>query len=779
MGTLSVVAKNKNGFTKICSGKDMINVTIPDSVTFIKEQAFYCCKQLESVVIPDGVTSIGERAFGTCKNLKNVAMSQGVTSIGKYAFAGCEGLESITIPDSVKSIGEWSFQGCTSLKSITIPDSVTIIRDMVFCGCTSLKSITIPDSVTIIGECAFSECTSLESITIPNSVISIEDDAFGGCKNLKSVAIPNSVISIGEMAFCRCENLKSVIIPGSVTTIGEDVFWGCTKLESLIGVPGSYAEKWAEENNIPFITQNSISNKTQKVEPSPQPSVILREKSLVPQRAGENSEAMLKEFSEIGNNVSVSHSQKFIPFQESMKIGTHHITEGVQRIEILNMWTVDVPQGYVFSLDSKYTGMSIGGEIRPLVVMIDTEYSDFLYPYQSEINFVVFATRQVGFNGQPLNSLNSRGIITQMNESIKRSTKNYKSIVETELISVQYVTVEHRKNESEFNISIFTQDTWFLAQFLFNEPALGKDERVKMVEDWMKTIEPLQNTSCQILKNSKINAPHALIAQKFSTVSPSKNLYLHYDMLQNQKHGVLSRFAEVSINDSGTEFSCLDLDTLVEEDEHLEKVTFAADADRCNYRCHKIALEMSRVFRVAPKAFNYQQDREGEIRDKTMKRAYNFSALRSFAWTLGAYQEIEGLDAQQISIDVLLQLGEFVKSRDWLNYTDKSHFNGLCDGGDLHMFYLPDKTTPYLVKENVVDKNNVASLDNLRNDLSSLEPIMRQIHEHLYLTRDRSQQLSTPLSDVLYAWCVLALAAEKAFFTEDGPMNCGYSQYND
>ena len=120
-----------------------------------------------------------------------------------------------------------------------------------------------------------------------------------------------------------------------------------------------------------------------------------------------------------------------------------------------------------------------------------------------------------------------------------------------------------------------------------------------------------------------------------------------------------------------------------------------------------------------------------------------------------------------------------MKSRDWLNYTDKSHFNGLCDGGDLHMFYLPDKTTPYLVKENVVDMNNVASLDNLRNDLSALEPIMWQIHEHLYLTRDRSQQLSTPLSDVLYAWCVLALAAEKAFFTEDGPMNCGYSQYND
>ena len=494
-------------------------------------------------------------------------------------------------------------------------------------------------------------------------------------------------------------------------------------------------------------------------------------KSLAEEIEAEITEANIKE----QRNTDLS----CFPFITSMNIGIHHIMEGVQQIEVMNMWTLDVPKGFVFSLDFKHTGKSLGGENRPLVIMIDNEYSDFLYPYQSQINFVVFATRRVEFSGQPLNSLASRRIISQANESVKRSTRNYKVIVNTELISVQYVTIEHRKDESEFSISIFTQDTWFLAQFLFNEPAIGKDERVKMVEDWMKTIEPLQKTSRQKNKSPEINTLEALKAKIFKTVSPSKNLYVHYNMLQNQKHGVLSRFAEVSINDSGTEFTCLDLDTVVPEDEYLEKVTFAADADRCNYRCHKAALEMSRVFRVAPNAFNYLHDREGEIREKTMRRAYNFSALRSFAWTLGAYQETEGLDEEQISIDVLLQLGEFVKSRDWLNYTDKSHYNGLCDGGDLLMFYLPDKTTTYLVKENVVQKDNVVSLDNLRNDLSSLEPIMRQIHEHLHKNRERSQPLLTPLSDVLYAWCVLALAAEKAFFTEDGPMSCDYSQYND
>ena len=516
MGTLSVVAKDKKGFTKTVVGKNMISLTIPDSVTVIEDGAFGNCHSLVSATIPNGVKSIGKSAFYECKKLISVTMPEGMTSIGESAFYGCKSLESVTIPDSVTSIGDSAFRWCASLKSITIPDSVTSIGDSAFSWCASLKSITIPDSVTSIGDSAFSWCASLKSITIPDSVKSIGEWSFKGCTSLKSITIPDSVTIIGECAFSECtslesitipnsvisiedeafggcKNLKSVIIPGSVTTIGEDVFWGCTKLESLIGVPGSYAEKWAEENNIPFITQNSISNKTQKVEPSPQPSVILREKSLVPQRAGENAEAMLKEFSEIGNAVSVSHSQKLIPFQESMKLGVHHITEGVQRIEVMNMWSVDIPTGYEFSLDSAYTGKSIGGDNRPLVIMIDNEYSDFLYPYQSEINFVVFATRGVEFHGQPLNSSDSLGIISEINEDVRRSMRKYKAMVETELINVQYLIITNKKEDSEFFISIFTQEAVFFAQFIFNEPGLEKDEQIKMVEDWIRTIKPITN----------------------------------------------------------------------------------------------------------------------------------------------------------------------------------------------------------------------------------------------------------------------------------------------
>ena len=135
-------------------------------------------------------------------------------------------IKEIIVPDSVTSIGEGAFEGFNST-NISIPDSVTNIGNKAFYHCRNLKSITIPDSVTSIGRAAFCGCSSLKSITIPDSVTSIGNCAFHCCENIKSITIPDSVTSIDDCAFLRCEKL-------TIT---------CNK--------GSYAEKYAKENNIP------------------------------------------------------------------------------------------------------------------------------------------------------------------------------------------------------------------------------------------------------------------------------------------------------------------------------------------------------------------------------------------------------------------------------------------------------------------------------------------------------------------------------------------------
>ena len=63
------------------TGKDK-DVVIPDSVTSIGENAFYCCRSLTSINIPDSMNSIGKSAFYECKSLTSITITNIVISIG-------------------------------------------------------------------------------------------------------------------------------------------------------------------------------------------------------------------------------------------------------------------------------------------------------------------------------------------------------------------------------------------------------------------------------------------------------------------------------------------------------------------------------------------------------------------------------------------------------------------------------------------------------------------------------------------------------------------------
>lgn len=247
-----------------------------ENITFEGAWAFY--KQTgkivaylgtdSNVVIPDKidnvlVTSIGNKAFYKNKNIINITIPNSVKTIERSAFYGSISLKSINIPASVKSIDGQALLGGNNLTSITvdenntsfksidgilyskdgnkllyypsgkadekfaIPNGVTELGGNAFYGNVNLKSIEIPSSVTIIGGSAFDRCKNLSKITIPNSVTSIGIGMFYGCTNLSSVTIPNSVTSIEHSAFQDCTGLSSITIPNSVTRIDVGAFSGC------------------------------------------------------------------------------------------------------------------------------------------------------------------------------------------------------------------------------------------------------------------------------------------------------------------------------------------------------------------------------------------------------------------------------------------------------------------------------------------------------------------------------------------------------------------------
>ena len=83
-------------------------------------------------------------------------------------------------------------------------------------------------------------------------VATIGDGAFMGYFFINNVIIPDSVVAIGTYAFFECSALTSVIIPESVRFIGEKAFAGCENLVIAVA-KNSYAQRYAEENGIPYI----------------------------------------------------------------------------------------------------------------------------------------------------------------------------------------------------------------------------------------------------------------------------------------------------------------------------------------------------------------------------------------------------------------------------------------------------------------------------------------------------------------------------------------------
>jgi len=266
-----------------CTG--LTSVTIPNSVTFIRNYAFLNCMGLTSIITPNSVTSIGNFAFSGCSGLTSVTISNSVRSIGNTTFNHCTKLEKIIVSENNPAFssieGVLFSKDCTKLITYPnaksniyiLPNSVTSIGNYAFSDCTGLTSITIPNSVTSIGAGAFQRCTGLASITIPDGVISIGSSAFYGCTiqkefivsennpayssvegvlfskdctkliaypNAKSniYILPNSVTSIGDYAFGYCMGLTSITIPNSVTSIGKSAFQYCTGLTSIT-IPSS------------------------------------------------------------------------------------------------------------------------------------------------------------------------------------------------------------------------------------------------------------------------------------------------------------------------------------------------------------------------------------------------------------------------------------------------------------------------------------------------------------------------------------------------------------
>ena len=227
---------------------NMTTVNIPSAVTSIGSQAFFDCRKLMQsdgvLIIPNAVTTIGQYAFQACVALSNVTIGTGVTTIGDGAFMGCTGLATINYnAANCTSYGSSVWSGCTHTPcTLNIGNTVQSLPNSAFSGYSAITTLNFvaTSQLTTIGERAFCDCTHIGAINIPNSVTSLGMEAFKNCSAATTLSIGSGLETISKGAFNNCSGLTSLIIPSNVTTLegGDGIrvgaFSGCTGLTSLV-----------------------------------------------------------------------------------------------------------------------------------------------------------------------------------------------------------------------------------------------------------------------------------------------------------------------------------------------------------------------------------------------------------------------------------------------------------------------------------------------------------------------------------------------------------------
>lgn len=215
-----------------------INIILPQNLTKIGNSCFDGA-QIKQITIPDTVTEIGENAFNYCEQLALITLPSGLQKISSRMLAGCMSLTSITIPASVTEIGSQAF-AASGLTSITIPSTVTILGSDAFNDCASLTSMDIQANVTEIPE-NFARNCPLTSLTFPSTLQTIRQSAFLNVNAIQitELTIPASVTSIEDYAFMsnNTNQMTLTVLPTTPPTLGANVF--NPAIGSVIKVPAA------------------------------------------------------------------------------------------------------------------------------------------------------------------------------------------------------------------------------------------------------------------------------------------------------------------------------------------------------------------------------------------------------------------------------------------------------------------------------------------------------------------------------------------------------------
>lgn len=383
---------------------NLTEITLPDEISAIPQQAFYGCTSL-TTVHASNVTEIESEAFRNCTSLTTLNVSENVVKMGadalyhtaifneqydedgneaviKYfnnwviglksnlskeekdiviqegtvgiANSSIRYINSVQPPSTLKYIGDRAFQNqypYINLSEMNLPEGLISIGDYAF-ESTDLKEITIPSTVESVGSYAFSK-TKIETVVVESGVKEINDYAFNNCSDLKTVTIGDNIQKMGTHVFSNDTALTDVTIGDGTEEIGERAFEGDRALLNVTIGEGLKDLQCRTFANCTFLKKIDLPDSLTSISSDAFSDSALMENGLSPLKYADNwligynsnntddSEVTVKKGTVgIASNALYKHQMETLNLPDSLK----YINSGAISYTG-NLKTVTLPQG--------------------------------------------------------------------------------------------------------------------------------------------------------------------------------------------------------------------------------------------------------------------------------------------------------------------------------------------------------------------------------------------------------------------------------------------------
>ncbi|MCI8608369.1 MAG: leucine-rich repeat protein [Firmicutes bacterium] len=264
------------GYAAFQGCKNLTSLNISNRLNWVGRYAFMETG-LETAIFPAGTATwdqlrvVPTGLFKNCKNLKNVSIPEGIETISNQAFEGCTALTAFDFPTTLTYLGARAFYG-SGIQTVVLPDGIaeTDIQPETFAN-SQIETLSVSGNVRSVGYSAFENCLNLTTLNLRDFVSEemeegkgfnfVEYNAFKNCRNLLTTGLLQGKVTVNDEDYVK--NQIGYVEPSSaelspdgkamgIPYIPPFVYVGSSAYENCKSITGKLSLLWPTLCNYAF-----------------------------------------------------------------------------------------------------------------------------------------------------------------------------------------------------------------------------------------------------------------------------------------------------------------------------------------------------------------------------------------------------------------------------------------------------------------------------------------------------------------------------------------------